>query len=116
MTEDNTKSLLVEIKTNLDRIINYEFPKTERLFINHEDRLRSLEISQVKLDMISNKMDTIDRHLSSNDERFDKKLKPVQDEVLELKKELENMKSFQMKVSGALVLVAFLVPLLTRFI
>lgn len=116
MTEDNTKIILVEIKTILDRIISHEFPKTEKSFVDHEGRLRMLEKSQTKIDMMFNKMDAIEKHLSSSDDLFDKRIKPIQSEIRDLKKEIEQMKSFYLKASGALVLLAFTIPLAIRFI
>jgi hypothetical protein len=106
--------ILVQIKTNLDRIIAIEFPKIERAITDHDTRLRQLEISQIKLDMMGPKIDSINNHITSIDDMVDKRSKPLNEKVERLEGQIDELRAFMWKTIGAIAIISMLIPFLAN--
>lgn len=106
--------ILVQIKTNLDRLIATEFPKIERGLYEQDVRLRHLEMSQIKLDMMVPKIDAIGAHLNSIDDLVEKKAKPLNDKVERLEKQIDELRAYMWKTTGAVAILAIIAPFLAN--
>lgn len=107
-----SQEILIQIKTNLDRLIAIEFPKIEKAILDHDSRLRHLEISQIKLDMMGPKIDSINNHITSIDDMVDKKSKPLNEKVERLENQIDELRAFMWKTIGAVAIISMLAPFL----
>jgi hypothetical protein len=112
-----THDILVNIKSSLDRLIMNEFPEIRKGLYEQDLRLRHLEISQIKLDMMGPKIDSIDNHLKSIGDLVDKKSKPINDKVEKLEGQIDELRAYMWKTVGAMTVIATVIPfLVSKFV
>lgn len=115
--EDN-KVLLTQINLNLDRLIEREWPKMEKIIEGHEDRLRKLEHFEIRLDDFLPRLDILVNEIRKNSDSYVKleEFKKLESQLAENKKELDSIKGYMWKSVGAISVLAFIIPIALKFV
>lgn len=115
---DDNNIILNQIKINLERLVDKEWPKIEKVIEGHEDRLRKLELYQVKIDSLIPRIDEVVLEIKKGNESYAHidDIKKIESQLVIVKAELDHLKSYMWKTIGAITVLAFLIPIALKFV